>query len=749
MAQIEISAQTTLFTSGQALNKLYLLIKGSVKMNCHFFSYTLEKGDVIGIIESGADSHFCTCTALEDSVLLVLPYSHKKGIVPMIQGNQNLTNLFSISLFRQISYFFDSYHQMLSEYKRYQKYWQDTYNFYSEFCKEHSLASIRIDYGEQLEPIVFSTPVEHWEISYYKGLHEIFSKQVPDILGSKPDVLNGFTQKAFFDIRRLLSCYSQITEADQMLAMLYLNEDKKDLFECLAQLTLHIPETDAAYGELLAVSKKLNSTISNYPAVNHTLHRVRVDELSAQKDSVKENGLGVSAISLQNSASVILDYADCTDAQHDSFLQALKNFKNLTDKTSSEDDARKVRLAMTKQFNAIYSKAILKAVQYPEDIPLPVKMLFQFGFVDEELAGSANTRYLASLIEHLPTDPSVGVYSMFQWFHAIYTGKKEPCRNEFDQDFPTYLREQRITGEITSTQEQEYLKDQLEKVRFELTSVFPSINKITFGRITTFCPVFCDDFILKPLQTCLLTKDRLQEAVNTLRSVDYSAFYRETVYSNPEAGINQEFIQVEYLPDFILTPNVGGRPVMWQEIEGKKRTTPARMMLSTFFIEDLKLQFAHLVGEFRWEICRRVQGGRWNDVSEPSLTSEYFDYVQFYRKNHELSTETKEKIKTSLQKARNSYKELFIQDYMTWVIMESNGAPRLNKISRGILFTYCPFSKEYRDKLRVSPQYSDLFKRYDIKKEQKLHRFENLLSKSKFPDGIPDELQKQKEFLLR
>ena len=50
-----------------------------------------------------------------------------------------------------------------------------------------------------------------------------------------------------------------------------------------------------------------------------------------------------------------------------------------------------------------------------------------------------------------------------------------------------------------------------------------------------------------------------------------------------------------------------------------------------------------MIGDFRWELCRRVQGMRWNDVTEHSLTSDYYDYVMFYSKNRDLSQEAKEK----------------------------------------------------------------------------------------------------------
>ncbi|MDE7015694.1 MAG: cyclic nucleotide-binding domain-containing protein, partial [Kineothrix sp.] len=153
-------------------------------------------------------------------------------------------------------------------------------------------------------------------------------------------------------------------------------------------------------------------------------------------------------------------------------------------------------------------------------------------------------------------------------------------------------------------------------------------------------------------------------------------------------------------------------------------------------------------GEFRWEMCRRIQGPRWNVPSEPSLTSEYFDYIQFYKKNHELTADAKEKIKSAMQKAKNSYKEMFINDYITWILFEGAGSPRLNKVARTIISTYCPFSKEIRDRLGGNPMYKEILEKYELKNSQKLHHMEALCQKierSQIP--LPEELLIQKKYL--
>ena len=165
------------------------------------------------------------------------------------------------------------------------------------------------------------------------------------------------------------------------------------------------------------------------------------------------------------------------------------------------------------------------------------------------------------------------------------------------------------------------------------------------------------------------------------------------------------------------------------------------MMLSIFHMEDLTTTMIRLTGEFRWEMCKRIQGGRWNDASERSLTSEYFDYIQFYRKNPDLTSEAKEKLHTALQRAKNSFKEMFVRDYITWIMFEGTGSPRMNKVSRRILFTYCPFAAPVLEAMEANPLYTELLSRYKLVTAQKLHRLNGLQKKiSASGQAVPEAL---------
>ena len=187
--------------------------------------------------------------------------------------------------------------------------------------------------------------------------------------------------------------------------------------------------------------------------------------------------------------------------------------------------------------------------------------------------------------------------------------------------------------------------------------------------------------------------------------------------------------------------------MMWQETAGSRRDTPARFIMPILTVVEPREMMTELCGRYRWEMCRKIQGMRWNDVTERSLTSEYCDYMQFYRKNHDLSAETKEKIKNALVKAKNNYREVFVKDYQCWIKYEAKGSCRLNKVAREIVFTYCPFSKAYRADLKTNPMFADAIGKLETNNARNYKRLQGLYEKYKREGGtITPELRENLNF---
>jgi hypothetical protein len=401
----------------------------------------------------------------------------------------------------------------------------------------------------------------------------------------------------------------------------------------------------------------------------------------------------------------------------------------MPDMLATDTESFAIRKQITAVFYDIYYRVFIRAIKNESALSPIIEMFLNFGFMDVSLVGEEHARALYDLCAHLDICHSDHIYTIYEWLKSVYFGKNEPSKNEFDLNYTAYLADLQKNGRITQEQAIEFRTSKKMRVEFEIKNMFAAVNKTTYGKVSTFCPILCDIDLINSIEKMLITAEKLDNALNELRKIDYSVFYREVMFSSPEFGINSEKIMKEVLPDIILMPNAGTKGMMWQETAGIKSDTAARFMFPIFTAVDLEDLMLETVGRYRWEMCRKVEGMRWNDVREKSLTAEYCTYMQFYRKNHDLSADAKEKIKSALSRAKSSYREVFVKDYESWVKFESKGSFRLNKVSRDILVRYCPFTKSVRNELKSNPIYQNSIQRFEVENAKKLQRYNGVYEK--------------------
>lgn len=752
-----INAGTVLVEEGQKFYERYLIVKGNVKATNSGCNLLLRAGDIIGLCEASGNDSFFTYQVETDLSVFPLP-GKQDELRSALEKNKDAVRYVKSSLFRQINDIGSRCRLLNVEVGNLWQYLESCYDSYKALCKEEDSAEEILPGYEELQKPEFKDNPPEWIGGYYATMEQMMS--IWDHNNTDMDFVYGFVMKGSEDMQNMIMYCKEAQAFREELCNYLMNEDGVDLFGLFTNLYLgKMEEGNMASEKLAALKMKIQdiaSVVQRHQETedNYCKNRMEEFERNVMELENQNNEKGMDNVAakealeaIAGSLDKILKYAECGEHVEANFKRYILAYKKMQNKNSTEEVARLLRHELTTLFYKVYIAAFQVSIR-DRNVPTVIKMFFNFGYVDEELAGIKNAIYLYRLAKNMPTNPDKGVYSMYEWMMAIYSGRKEPGRNEFDMDYGDYLREQRKMGRISEAQEKTLINNNASRVMYELENVFPSVNKISFGRPSTFCPIFSKHNALKPLDAVLVTEQKVTAIMDNIRSTDYGAFYRETMLSEPDKGIPKEIIQVEVLPDVILAPNMGTRGVMWQEVEGKKRNTPARMICSVFEMEDLELTIIRMTAEFRWEMCKRIQGGRWNDVSERSLTSEYCDYAQFYKKNKDLSTDTKERIKVQLLKARNNFKEMFISDYIVWVRYESAGSPRLNKPVRNIMFTYCPFPKTVTTKLLVNPLYKEFVDKHGLRRAQKLHHVENVCKKlQNLGKPIPEEYEKYKQFL--
>ena len=101
----------------------------------------------------------------------------------------------------------------------------------------------------------------------------------------------------------------------------------------------------------------------------------------------------------------------------------------------------------------------------------------------------------------------------------------------------------------------------------------------------------------------------------------------------------------------------------------------------------------------------------WADPIDGGITGEYFDYVNTYKKNPNLSAEAKEKIAIRFKSLRTN-RDRFAEDYLFWTLYEKDGIMKLNTLVRAMFYKHVPFRKDIREKLENMPAFSHYANRY-------------------------------------
>ncbi|MCL2499581.1 MAG: hypothetical protein FWE90_04500 [Defluviitaleaceae bacterium] len=751
MPLIEFAQGATLCSMGEPMQNLFFITKGGASALLAGRTFRFEQGDTIGLdaISSGSYNH--TYTAVSDMTVFAYPCDSFETLDSLIKDKPDVGHLLVNSMCRKLSDFLRYWSTLKLEADSAFATMDDIYPQYLRLCTLYAFASKQLPGLTAITGAANSGTVEGWMHEYYselKDLEPAIQKTIFKITG----ISGGFLRKGAEDILDVLQSCKALQEYLKEISKVYISHDEHDLLNLITELHLNSMSIKGADAAVSGIMARLTGMLSGMTSVSASSYQAR---LAAYAEKVKEyrGNKGVTVLpnaaapkqNLSDSMSVILEYSGMPEETANVFARQVHEFTKMSDRTSSEDDVYRLRRELTKVFYPLYQNVFVKHLKDPNP-PTIIKMFLEFGYIDAALAGPPNADYLYSIADSLKGDPEQGVYTIREWMKAIYEGKREPSRDEFDLDWPAWLQDQKQTGEITAADVERLINDREAKLRFELENVFPIANKMTYGRATTFCPLFGDHNLQRKLEDAIVTPARIKEAFDEINEIDFSAFHRPVIYENAELGVAKENVNVRIMPEVILMPNVGLRGAMWQDIEGRKRNTPGRVFAPVFLLIDLKPMLMRIAGEFRWEICKRIMGMRWNDLSDPSLTAEYCDYLQFYRSNRDLSAEVKADVKLELTRAKNNYRTVFVNNYVEWLMYESNGSPRLNKQARRILMSYCPFPAAIREKLSNSPQYLEPLKNFGIKNQQRvqhLTRITNKLTQSgkEVPKELADELE--------
>ena len=178
---------------------------------------------------------------------------------------------------------------------------------------------------------------------------------------------------------------------------------------------------------------------------------------------------------------------------------------------------------------------------------------------------------------------------------------------------------------------------------------------------------------------------------------------------------------------------------MWQELVYNMRSSRARFLIPIIFNGDLLKNLIFSCGHFRWNL-NKAMVSNWMDPVEGGLTGAYYDYEMSYKKNPDLTIEAKEKIKKQISSIKID-RNRFAHDYYEWLVFESEGVPKLNKILRKIFYRLVPFPRNIRDNISKLPVYSELDRKFNIIRDRDFKKIEARFKKYMDAGQMPEDLK--------
>ncbi len=739
----QFSKGTDIYSEGEVVFSIALIIKGRIQVHNNGAKYIVNSGVFLGVNDLYTGSYQSTYTALDDAILYIFAISRTDELDTVLSINKDYHGLMVASLNRMILEQDNIYQALLKNGLALYEFLQDQYRSYLETARKLGYTEYNSKRINSITTPESSLELERDRINYYKEC----ARLPIDVVKTFYSYGNAITTYQVEDqveiINQLLNSLKELSDKVSHMMECLIDDSNSCLFQLVAALAIEMENnggnSTAIMDEMDTMIEKINLMETLYEqmlgkklminrrkmeeAYHLLLTGTKGKEISTQaclKYTVEEAERVLRE--MKDSFRTLLQYSGIDADKAEEMLENMNSFVNLKDRMSGDDSARAIRKKLTEHHYLLYKIIFLKAYS-DKKVPRIVDLFLKFGYADERLMPKEYLLSLYYLEEEKAPESPIHIHNIKEWLTLIYEGKKAPSKNEFDLDYTEMLASRKKQGGVSEKELLEWAASSEKKLEYEIQNMFRYNNKTTNGQIGSFVPILHKDIMINQFDKSYVSPTKVIEAMAELIRIDFSIFDREVLYTNQEKKITKEYIIKRVYPDIILMPTVGVNGIMWQEITGKRRDSSARFLFPIFCETNLVSIMVKVFGRFRWEMCRSIEGTAWNDIKHKSLTSEYSDYLQFYRKNRELSEEKKEKLKLQIQRGRNS-REIFVIDYEQWINYEATGAIKLNKPIRELMATYCPFGKEIRDLLVIQPIFEEAFSRYFREKLKKIREIE-------------------------
>ena len=201
------------------------------------------------------------------------------------------------------------------------------------------------------------------------------------------------------------------------------------------------------------------------------------------------------------------------------------------------------------------------------------------------------------------------------------------------------------------------------------------MTKMCCGRQGNHFPILSREY-LRSLPEEVGIRENVLKVLTKIESIDQEVFFRQ--YRSQQNRIP---------PFVILIPSYGDVGFCWEPFDRYNRITSRGRIAIPMYAKNVMVSILRALADLRWQVAKEKASYYW---MEEGLTGNYYQWYQN-------------------QKLKGDIKDYFIEDYLVWILKESEGIQKLSREVRDIFWRYMPFSQAIKDELKTrAPVYQEL-----------------------------------------
>lgn len=430
----------------------YIVQEGTVTLCHEFEETTLGPNSIIGILEQ--DWFICDYEASSDVTLYVFPCEGVNDLKQFLTAEPKMRKIFLRSALLQRHQMFCAYADMYHKIRRFLTSADHMYEEYIYLCARNKVEAKSSLDVESIVPLEMQHKAENWEInssnSLIRGKLDAYLK----LMETDEDLCIGAIMEASAQMHRIARGIREMSVFLRNNRDALVSEIRNDLFHASLELQSAVKAQGADDGEIKKLIEEQLLCAEHLGIYTEELLETCKKEYASntEKKSAKEQVC-------QTDLEYILQYAGYENEKFETMRNLFVSYEKVKDADNKDEEAYRLRKQVGKVFYELYWDCFMQAMEHKKKITPVMEMFFNFAYIDQGYLGEDKTSELYQLSAHLDMCASEHVFTIFSWLQAVYEGKKEPSKNEFDMDYTAYLTDGLRRGEWT--------KDEIERMKID------------------------------------------------------------------------------------------------------------------------------------------------------------------------------------------------------------------------------------------------------------------------------------------